>query len=68
MDAGRISFPLRGGRDEGYRGYSLKQNIFSGSWRVSVLAEDGRVISRKDFVITIVNSGQSIPPLQVETR
>jgi hypothetical protein len=68
VDAGRISFPLRGGRDEGYRGYSLKQNIFSGHWRVSVLAEDGRVISRKDFVITIVNSGQNILPLQIKTK
>ncbi len=47
----RISFPISGGREEGYRGYSYKEGISVGKWRVVVSLSDGRVIGRVPFTI-----------------
>jgi Protein of unknown function (DUF2914) len=47
----RIRFPIIGGRQEGYRGYSVKSNVFEGVWRVDVETEYGQLIGRKRFVI-----------------
>lgn len=46
-----ISFPLTGGREDGYRAYSKKENIFPGLWRVSVRVGDRRFVGRKKFII-----------------
>lgn len=32
----RVKFPISGGRDGGYRGYSMKTNIGEGRWRVDI--------------------------------
>lgn len=56
----RISYPIRGGRDEGYRGYSLKAYTFPGYWRVDIETERGQVIGRIKFKIEKVNKK---PPL-----
>ncbi|MEN9405409.1 MAG: hypothetical protein RLY47_368 [Candidatus Parcubacteria bacterium] len=48
----RISFPISGGRDGGYRGYSTKTNVVPGAWRVSVETPNGQVIGRVRFDIT----------------
>lgn len=53
QDRSRISFPLVGGRENGYRGYSLSQNPAEGRWRVSVLAH-GQVVGR--FTFDVVNA------------
>lgn len=50
-DAGKIEFPIRGGRAGGYRGYSQKDFAPAGLWRVTVQTSDGRVLSRKKFSI-----------------
>jgi hypothetical protein len=47
----RIRFPIIGGRDEGYRGYSVKSNVFEAIWRVDVETEFGQLIGRKRFEI-----------------
>lgn len=44
-----IGFPISGGRNEGYRGYSQKQNIFPGKWRVDVETLRGQIIGRFNF-------------------
>ena len=49
ISASRISFPIRGGREEGYRGFSQKSNVFPGSWRVYVETKDGQIIGRIRF-------------------
>lgn len=46
-----LTFPITGGRDGGYRGYSAKSGIMPGRWRVNVYAEDGRLITRIGFVV-----------------
>lgn len=45
----RIGFSLAGGRQGGYRGYSYKQNLTPGEWRVLVETEDGRTVTVHDF-------------------
>lgn len=65
-DAGSISFPVRGGREDGYRGYSLKRNTHPGDWRVSVETPDGRVIGRRNFRINQVTGVDQLPPLETE--
>jgi len=52
ITASRISFPVVGGRQDGYRGYSQKQNIFPGRWRVVTAIEDGRVLGHETFIIS----------------
>lgn len=49
-----IRFPISGGRREGYRGYSLKENILQGKWRVSVETLRGQVIGRFTFRVVDV--------------
>ncbi len=48
----RIGFPIAGGRDEGYRGYTMKQRLMAGDWRVDVETADGRIIGRVRFTVT----------------
>lgn len=44
-------FPILGGRDGGYRGYSFKTNISSGKWRVNVITQHGQIIGRISFMV-----------------
>lgn len=48
----RLGFPISGGRDEGYRGYTVKQRVIPGDWRVDVETADGRIIGRIAFSVT----------------
>ncbi|HRH24072.1 MAG TPA: DUF2914 domain-containing protein [Candidatus Paceibacterota bacterium] len=57
----RISFPLSGGREGGYRGYSIKDTLTPGKWRISVETAGGQVIGRVRF--DIENAGTA-PALQ----
>lgn len=50
--ASRIIVPITGGREEGYRLYSIKRNVFAGDWRVDVETMSGTVIGRVRFNIT----------------
>ena len=50
-----ILFPIYGGADGGYRGYSEKTNIFPGKWKVDVTDERGRVLGRMRFEIISVS-------------
>lgn len=47
----RIGFGLSGGRQGGFRGYTYKQNIQSGEWRVKVETEDGRTLTVYNFTL-----------------
>ena len=51
--ASRIGFTLNGGREAGFRGYTYKQNLQAGEWRVTVETEDARTLSTDHFTLVI---------------
>jgi hypothetical protein len=52
----RIPIPITGGREHGYRMYTMKQRLQPGEWRVNVETEDGRLIGRITFFVDAVYS------------
>jgi len=59
-----IGFPISGGRNEGYRGYSMKESVFPGKWRVDVETLRGQIIGRMVFR---VEDAKEPPSLSEET-
>jgi hypothetical protein len=55
-----IMYPIAGGRDGGYRGYSTVLMSEVGQWRVDIETIDGRLISQLPFTVERVSS----PPPQ----
>src|SRR3989338_10470224 len=47
-----ILLPIAGGRDEGFRGFSRKENIFPGSWRIIVRTKRQQILGYVYFRIT----------------
>ena len=48
-----IGYDITGGRDDGYRGYTFKNNVKQGEWRVEVLTNEELVLGVIDFEIVI---------------
>lgn len=48
-----IEFPILGGRDGGYRGYTLRRNPEEGKWRVNVETAYGQLIGRVGFSVVL---------------
>ena len=46
-----FGFPITGGRDGGYRGYSFKTSIKPGRWRIEVLTERDEILGRETFTV-----------------
>lgn len=46
-----VAFPIVGGREDGYRGYSRKSHLAPGKWRVSVETVRGQVLGRIGFSV-----------------
>jgi hypothetical protein len=51
-----VSYVISGGRERGYRGYTLKSDPAPGDWRVDIDAPDGRLIGRLSFIVVPVPS------------
>ena len=49
-----VKFRVVGGRDGGYRSFSMTSNPLSGKWRVNVLTEHGQVVGRISFTVVDV--------------
>lgn len=47
----KISYQITGGRDEGFRGYTYKDNVKPGLWKVDVITEEGLILGVIDFEI-----------------
>lgn len=47
----RLSYPIEGGRSDGYRGYTQISVYSEGEWRCTVETERGQVIGRESFTI-----------------
>jgi len=52
----RIGFDLSGGRYDGFRGYTYKQNLAEGDWRVSVETENEKTIAVHAFSVKYVQA------------
>lgn len=52
----RIGFGLSGGRYNGFRGYTYKQNLAEGDWRVSVETENEKTIAVHSFSVVYVQT------------
>lgn len=64
QDADRIGYTVTGGRQGGYRGYTYKQSVAPGRWRVDVETEAGQLLGRLRFAV--VAAGDA--PLVMDTR
>jgi hypothetical protein len=47
----RVPFSIYGGRDGGYRGYSTKNALTAGEWRVLVKTANGQLLGQRAFTI-----------------
>lgn len=60
----RISFQISGGREQGYRAYSLTSSLVPGRWRCTVETSNGSIIGR--FTLTAIPADTS-PELSQKT-
>lgn len=60
-----VAFQIAGGREGGYRGYSVAYAPVDGDWRVNVRTNYGQLIGRVNFTII---SASSTPPLSVKVQ
>jgi len=58
VEQSRIELFILGGRDGGYRGYTFKQTIYPGKWRVDVITDRGQVLDRRTFTVV-----EAVPPI-----
>ena len=63
--ASRIPFPIVGGRDAGYRVWSMKERATPGQWRVDVATGRGQLVGRIVFDVVV---SETEPELTVSVR
>lgn len=56
----RLNYPIVGGRDGGYRGYTFKQNIMPGRWQVTIENERGQILGKVKFKVVKVYSAPEL--------
>lgn len=59
-----VSFPILGGREGGYRGYSFIDRTETGKWRVNVKNGEGRLIGRVSFMVEAVAEKPEVVTLE----
>lgn len=59
----RVSFAISGGREGGYRVYSIKTKVKFGDWRVDIATQDGRRVGRVRFRVLPL-AGPVVPVLE----
>src|SRR5262249_16938770 len=50
------AYAITGGREGGYRGYSIKSSQRPGRWRVNIETPDGLLIGRVPFVVAAASA------------
>jgi hypothetical protein len=65
LSTDRIPNEINGGREAGYRGYSIKSNYEPGEWRIQVETENGHEIGRINFSVEPADSGE---PSEMQTQ
>jgi len=54
----RVSFPIEGGREDGFRYFTYKTAPRPGQWQVNIVTSDGRSVGRVRFAV----EEQAVPP------
>ena len=52
----RVNLSVSGGRENGYRTYSVKNNFTPGQWRINVKTSDDKIIGQLRFDVTQVDT------------
>ncbi len=52
LSSDTIPMPITGGREEGFRGYTVKSNYWPGDWRCQIETSDGQEIGRITFHVS----------------
>jgi len=60
LGQGQVPIRIKGGRETGYRGYSIKSKVRPGDWRVDITTEDGRPLGRIRFAVAIGTPAQPL--------
>ncbi len=60
-----IALSVLGGRENGYRTYSINSGLTEGKWRVNIETAAGQLIGRMTFNVVIA---QAVPTLVTETK
>lgn len=58
--ANTVKLAITGGRDGGFRTYSVKENLFPGLWRVDVASPRGQLLGRISFSVVISDGKEDI--------
>jgi hypothetical protein len=66
--AGDVAIGVTGGRENGFAGYTYKQNWQAGDWRVVITSVDGREIGRRTFSIESDSSTGDGRTMSVQIR
>lgn len=65
LEQSKQGFSIIGGRDGGYRGYTIKKQAMPGKWRVDVITEEGQILGKIKFKIV---EASEAPKLQREIK
>jgi len=60
VSASKTMLTITGGRDNGFRTYSIKDFIFPGKWRVNVETPRGQLIGRLNFNLSYSLGGENL--------
>ena len=55
-----VSFPISGGRAQGYRGWSVKSGLTPGEWRCDVETQSGALIGRVEFTAVAASASPAL--------
>ena len=63
VSTAQIELPIVGGRDDGYRTYSVKNASSPGRWRVDVTSLEHKLIGRVSFTVENVDAAPKLETL-----
>ncbi len=60
MEHARLPYPIKGGRDDGFRGYTVIESVRAGEWRCTVETERGQALGREVFEVVQGAKGELV--------
>ena len=56
----KIGYEITGGRNDGYRGFTFKNNVKDGLWRVDVITEENQILGIIKFEVRTVRANKQL--------